>query len=358
MQKTILYLAILLLLGFSVWFFLFSDKSGQLFSSSDSAFTIRDTSSIGKIFIAANDNTSTITLERKPGGWVLNGQYPVLASYLRQLLSTIRAQKALYPVPDNQRDAVIRGLAGGGIKTELYDLSGRKMRTFYVGGELGKFAGTVMLMEGSERPYVVQVPGFEGYLTTRYSTELNTWRDRIIFDYTPDQIAQVSIRYAQEPLNSFTLTQQGGKVSVTLDTALHNTKPVNEKRAKEYLGFFSRIYSEAFVSGALDLDTAISQMPEKATITIRPTGGAEQVVRFIYFPLDQHSKNLGKDITSYEDNFHSDRYFAIMNGGKDTATVQKPAFEKIFRRGYEFFVPDGVPQVQTGLPAAPSTENR
>lgn len=357
MQKTLLYLAILAILVFGVWFFLFSDKSGQMFSSSDSAFTIRDTANIGKIFIAANDNPTSITLERKSAGWVLNGQYPVLASTLRQIMNTLRTQKAMYPVPDVQRDGIIRSLVGGGIKTEVYDLDGRKIRSFYVGGEMNSFVGTAMLMEGSERPYVVQIPGFEGYLTARYATDLNSWRDRIVFDYTPDQIAQISIRYAQEPLNSFTLTQQDGKISVALDTAMHFDKPLNERRARGYLSLFNKIYSEGFSNGMLDLDSTIWQMPEKATISIRNKNGAEQVVKIIYYPLDRRSKNLGKQATSFEDNFHSDRYFAILNGGKDTATVQIPTFEKIFRRGYEFFVPDEAPQAKMELPAGKGMGN-
>jgi hypothetical protein len=352
MQKTILYLAILAILGFGVWFFLFSDKSGQLFSPSDAAFTIRDTGSIGKIFISANDNPNTITLERKSEGWVLNNKYPVLQSTLRQLLRTLYQQKAAHPVPDNNRDGVIRSLIGGGIKTEVYDRDGNKMRTFFVGGEVVGFAGTAMLMAGSERPYVVQIPGFDGYLTTRYTTDLNQWRDRIVFDLEPDQIEQVSIRYAQEPLNSFTLTQQDGKVSVALDTALHYNMPLNERRARGYLTFFSKIYSEGFATGMIGLDSLVSNMPEKATIDLRGKGGYHQQVKIIYFPIDRRSKQAHYDASSLDDNFHADRYFAILNGGKDTATVQVPTFEKIFRRGYEFFIPDEAPPQRTPeLPA-------
>src|SRR5690606_2945170 len=134
-------------------------------------------------------------LERREEGWVLNNKYPVLQSTLRQLLRTLYLQRASHPVPDSYRDDVIRSLVGGRIKTELYDREGRKMRTFYVGGEISRFAGTAMLMEGSERPYVVGIAGFDGYLTTRFSTDIGQWRDRIVFDYEPEQIGQISVRY-------------------------------------------------------------------------------------------------------------------------------------------------------------------
>lgn len=345
MIKTLIYVFLLALLGFGVWFFLFSDKSSRSFNAADAGFGVRDTASIGKIFLAANDNPETILLERKADGWVLNGKYPVLKSTLDQLLTTLVKQEAMYPVPDNQRNDIIKGFAGAGIKTEVYDLDGRKIRTFFVGGEMGKFAGTAMLMQGSERPYVVQIPGFEGYLTTRYSTLLNNWRDRLVFDYKPEDIAEINIKYPLEPLNSFDLTQKNGVLKVSLDSAMQfGDKPVNEHRAKSYLSLFQKIYSEGFVNGFYNLDTIISQMPTKAFITITDVHGKKNSVRIVYFPIDERSKNFGKDIEDFADNFNPDRYYAVVNNGADTATVQIPTFSKIFRRGYEFFLEDAQQQ--------------
>ncbi|MBS1643746.1 MAG: hypothetical protein JST36_01790 [Bacteroidetes bacterium] len=352
MIKTLIYLTLFALLGFGVWFFLFSDKSDRTYNAADAGFGVRDTASIGKIFLAANNDPNTILLERKPEGWLLNGKYPVLKSTLDQLLNTIRLQEPLFPVPDNQRNSVIKGLAGAGIKTEIYDVDGRKIRTFYVGGEMGKFAGTAMLMDGSEIPYVVQIPGFEGYLTTRYSTNLNNWRDRLVFDYTPDQIAEIKVEYPLEPLNSFDLKQQNGNFTVTLDSAMDfGQKPLNVSRAKTFLGLFKKIYNEGYVNGFNHLNESLKQMPPRGYITITDTKGQKNIVKVYYFPIDERSKNFGKEVREFSDNFNPDRYYAVMNGDKDTTTVQVPTFSRIFRLGYEFFMADDTtakaPQVTT-----------
>jgi hypothetical protein len=339
-QKTFLYLGILALLGFGVWFFLFSEKSGNLFRTEDASFGVHDTASIGKIFISANDAQNTIMLERRADGWILNDKYPVLASTLKQLMNTIYNQKAIYPVPDVNRNDVIRSLIGGAIKTEIYDVKGRKIRTFYVGGEVHGFAGTAMLMDGSERPYVVQMPGFDGYLTTRYSIELGMWRDRLVFGIPADQIEKLQIKYAQEPLNSFTIVQKNGKANVILDSSLHFQSALNERRVASYLDFFKKVYAEGYSNGSIDLDTIVKQMPEKATIELWGAKGYHKFVRLIFYPIDRRSKNMEAPIRSFDDRFHQDRYFAILNDGADTATVQIPTFEKILRRGYEFYTPD------------------
>lgn len=340
MQKTFLYLAILVLLGFGVWYFLFSDKSGTLFRSQDANFSVHDTASISKIFISANNTANTIKLERKPEGWVLNDTYPVLASTLKQLMNTLYNQKAIYPVPDVNRDGTIRSMIGGGIKTEIYDNKGRKIRCFYVGGEVRGFAGTAMLMDGSERPYVVQIPGFEGYLTTRYSVDLGIWRDRLVFGIPADQIEKVQVRYAHEPLNSFTVIQKGGKVSVALDSSLKFQSAVNERRVRSFLSFFSKVYAESYATGMIDLDTIVKQMPEKATIDVWGANGYHKFVRLIYFPVDQRSKQPEGAAPTMDNDFHTDRFFAILNNGADTATMQIQTLDKILRRGYEFYTPD------------------
>ena len=338
MFKTLLYLAILAVLGFGVWYFLFSEKSGQVFSSSDAGFTIRDTGSIGKIFLAPNNSSETITLVRKGDSWVVNGRYPVLQSTLDQLLTTMYFQRAAFPVPPQQRDAMIRGLAGAGIKVEVYNRGSEKMRTFYVGGELNQFAGTVMLIDGSETPYVVQIPGFEGYLTTRYASDIGVWRDRIIFDVPPDQIEQISVHYPRERLNDFTVRQSpDGKLSVALDTQLHLATPLNMSRVKSYLTRFSKVYNEGYMNGLLDLDSTVRSMPEKAVIDVRGKGGYHALAHFIFFPIDRRSKNQNNDPKTFDEHFNLDRYFVILNNGADTASVQVPRMVPILRQGYEFY---------------------
>jgi hypothetical protein len=353
MSKTILYLVILAILGFGVWFFLFSDKSGELFRSSDSAFTIRDTGLIGKIFLSNNADGKNILIERKEQGWIVNKKYPVLQSMLRNLLATLHDQQALYPAPAESREGIIRNLAGVGIKVEIYDRDGKKMRSFYVGGELARFAGTAMLMEGSERPYVVNLPGFEGYLTPRFTPELRYWRDRAVFNIAPEQITRISVRYPSEPLNSFTLTQSGDKISVALDSSLKLGQPLNEAHARSYLKFFTKVYSEGFLVDIPELDSIVRSMPQKGVVDVQGANGYHQTATVFYYPRSEHDVQTTPRPDHFEEQFSGDRYFAIINGGADTVSVPMTSFEKIFRRGYEFFTPRNEATENTSIPGIP-----
>ena len=65
MSKTLVYAAILAILGISIYFFIFR-KNDNPYSADEAGFKIKDTASVGKIYIVANDGES-VTVERKTG---------------------------------------------------------------------------------------------------------------------------------------------------------------------------------------------------------------------------------------------------------------------------------------------------
>ena len=161
MSKTLLYAAILAILGISIYFFIFK-KNDSPYSTDEAGFKIKDTASIGKIFIAANDGQS-ITAERgKNGDWLLGDKKKALPSMVDLVLNTLSSQAPLYPVTKNAYENVVKTLSTDGIKVELYDRDNKKICAFYVGGSAVNGTGTNMLMEGAKTPYVVQTPAFTG----------------------------------------------------------------------------------------------------------------------------------------------------------------------------------------------------
>lgn len=334
MKKTILYILILAVLGFGVWFTFFKETTNP-FGNSEAGFTVTDTAAIGKIFMAHTDGR-TVTLGRKDGQWLLDGKYPVLRAAMESLLATLHDQRVEAPVASTERNIVIRNLAANSIKTELYDRNGKLMRVFFVGNDASRNGGTHMLMKGAKDPYVVNIPGFVGYLTPRYAVDPMSWRDRHVFDLKPDEIRSVSVVYPEKPVNSFTITQDdNGKVTATVDSAFKNIGPLNEARTKAYLGFFHDMYSEGFMNGVPYLDSIVSSVPVRCIVTVQPKKGQPQVLTVYWRPLDKRSKNLTTPFPGYPEGFDSDRFFGVIN--HDTVTIQRFVFDKVFRSGYEFY---------------------
>ncbi|MFN4246896.1 MAG: DUF4340 domain-containing protein [Flavipsychrobacter sp.] len=338
MKKTLIYMLILIALGAGVWYFVFRDKDA--FSKSETGFRVDDTASVYKIFLA-DKKGKQILLERKDGGWVLNNQYPAMQAPVNVLLSTVKRQVAQYPVPQNAYDNIIKMMAGEAVKVELYDKSGDKITVFYVVGEANKNAGSYMLMEGSEMPYVVQIPGFEGYLAGRYSTALEDWRDRTVFDVPESELKSVSVTYSEEPLNSFTLRRLAAdNIEVDVDKALMTGRPLNKRRAGVYSRFFAKVYSEGYINGALHMDSILKSVPKYCGIDVTAINGKTAHADVYWMPLNKRSKNMLTPFPGIDNRFDADRFYAVINNFKDTVIIQRFTFDKIFRKAYEFYEAD------------------
>lgn len=331
MRKTLPYLLLLILLGVGVWYFL-RRPEGESFDPDEAGFTVSDTAAIHRIFLASRTG-SRVTLERTPQGWMLDGKYPALRANVRQLLTTLYKQKAAYPVPKGSHNFIVKGMAGGSVKVELFGKDGRPLRTFYVGAETPDFDGTYMLMEGAERPYVVKMSGFEGYLQPRYATSWYDWRDRTVFDVPAAAIQRASVKYAEDPHQSFAISRTPEGIAVEMDGPAPG--PANVRRAEQYLSFFQNVNSEGYFNGKRDVRESIATTAKKCDIELQTTGGTQRVAVY-WEPVNQRSKNVGGEL------YDPDRYYAIINGGADTVGIQQQAFEKIFRDGREFFAADTV----------------
>ncbi|GAA4463893.1 hypothetical protein GCM10023093_13220 [Nemorincola caseinilytica] len=345
MNKTILYLAILAVLGAGVYFLLRKDSNENPYDAREADFTIKDTGAIGRIFITDVGGESVL-VERTDSGWMVNRQYRALPSTLSMLLATLTKQVPLYPVTKSAHDNVIKLMSTHGIKTEIYDRAGKKLKVFYVGGGAADGKGTNMLMENGSQPYVVETPGFVGYLTPRYSYRLRDWRDRTVFNVPASQIRSVSVTYAGKPQESFTVVQEDNdSVQVTTTSPAAKKTPLNTRRAHSYLRFFTNINCEGYLNGLEDNDTTFKTAPKHSAIELTLRNGSTQHVDIYWMALNRRSKN--RKASDMPDEVHeeydSDRMYAVMNNYRDTIMIQQLSFQNIFRRAHEFYTADAPP---------------
>lgn len=338
MKKTLLYVVALAVIGAAVWYFVFRDKDA--FAKNEAGFQVEDTAAIYKIFLA-DKKGGQILLERNDEGWILNKQYKVIQQSVNTILTTVNRQVAQYPVPQTAYDNVITMLAGQAIKVELYDKSGDKIRVFYVVGQANNNAGSYMLMEGSDMPYVVQIPGFQGYLASRYSADIADWRDRSVFDITEKDLKSVTVTYPDLPLNNFTMKRNAAnEMEVDADKVLISGKTLNKRRVGVYSKFFEKIYSEGYLNGTIKLDSIIKSVPKMCAIEATAANGSTQHADIYLMPVNRRSKNMLTPFPGIDNHYDADRFYAVINNFKDTVIVQRMTFDKIFRKAYEFYEAD------------------
>jgi hypothetical protein len=335
MQRNTVFLLLLLVLGGAA-FYLYrknGDKSGTIIAA-DMDFTIRDTASITKVFMA-DRHGHKILLERKGEHWMFNEQYRVRPSAIQLLFDGFTKQQVQYVPPEAARKNMIASLASTGIKTEVYMRgSDKPFKVFYVGDVTVDETGTHMIMEGAEQPYVVHIPSFVGSVRSRYMLQPDDWKDLRIFAEDPSVIQTISIEYPLQKSASFILDKQNGSFQVKPFFATQQVFPESKLRkgmADSYVVQFRKLTAEAFETFNTKRDSVRALVPF-CVVKVTKTDGEQRLVRF--FP-----EEVQKDAANGQP--YVFRYFADCSWG-DFMLAQHTVFGNVFR-GYDFFF-DVAPQ--------------
>jgi hypothetical protein len=247
MQKKQLFILIFLIAGIAAWFFLKPKGTGTS-DKSKTNFAVENTEDITKIFIS-NKTDGNVLLERKNNIWYVNGNYEVSKPFMEFfLLETVKKIRVQGPVPLPARQNVISSMATMATKVELY-VKGKLEKVYYVGNPTSDMTGTYMYLEGSKDPYITHIPGFDGFLSTRYPVAENEWVSKVIFDYKPEEVMMVDVNYPAKGSESFTVKRKGNINDFDI-TASQNapTGTLNYAAVKSYFGMFVNKTCEGYIN--------------------------------------------------------------------------------------------------------------
>lgn len=281
----------LILLGILVIIaaFLLTSRSSGTFRKPSNTFAIGDTANVTKFFLADKKN-NTVKVERSANGsWVLNDKYEVNPTMVEVMLKTFISIDIKDPVAKSVRNTVIRMMAGKSVKTEIYQKVYRinlfniirlfphekLTRTYYVGDATMDNNGTFMLMEGSEEPFIVNIPGFRGFVASRYSALETDWRSHSVFRYRVPDIASVSVKFNEKPERSFRITNQNNR-QFTLTSLLgdNNVEMFDTIRVVEYLSMYKNLNYERVLDDMTKTkrDSILSSVPTNEILLVDKSG--------------------------------------------------------------------------------------
>lgn len=335
MKRTNLLLLIVLigLGGFAFWYF--KNKKNTNLSGYDFEFAVKDTSNIGKIFLADRNGKAVTLTRQNKSDWSVNNRYKARFDVLTNLLETIHRVDLKYRLPRNAVTNVVKDIATNAIKVEIYDRQNRLMKSYYVGGTNMDETGTHMMMDNANEPYVMHIPGFNGGLRVRYFTDEMDWRDRMVFTLTPEQIQSVSLEYPLQKIKSFKL-QRTSPNDFSVDPLFNLTPRVATQPAKglveSFLLGFKFLGAEGFENGFVPLDSLRSTVPF-AIIKVKPMEGDTQTL--ILHPIVPRNAD-GSLILTDGKNISIEKYFGETPSG-DVFLIQHLVFQKIFWAYNSFF---------------------
>lgn len=208
-------------------------------------FAVKDTASITKIFMVDKKNEKVL-LDRKSNYWTVNNKFMARPDAIKTLLETIASVYVKLPVANAALPNIIKQLATNSVKIEIYS-GNNKIKVYYVGNATPDQLGTYMILEGSKVPFITHKPGFFGYLSTRYFTNEELWRDNSVFLYDFKDIASVKVHYPISPRRSFTIFNEMNNQFRLVDINNYPVNPIDIEVVKEFVARFRKIKCESYV---------------------------------------------------------------------------------------------------------------
>ena len=341
MKKNKLILLITITLAIIAFIFIYSTSKSTL-SKSLSNFAIEDTSMVTKIFLTDKANNKLTLTKNAPGCWSVNNKYPASRDLINIFLKTIMRIEVKAPVALNARNNVIKRLSAIGIKTEIYqtvyriDIFGLKLfphekivRTYYVGDATQDNMGTYMIMENSDNPYIMHIPGFRGFLNSRFSVFEKDWRDHSILSIDIPNIKSVKMEFPSSPDSSYIIENTGQNRFML--TALNSKGLITDYDTLKLLDMLTAYRDLRFEFLVNDnkqhnRDSVIKTTPYHI-ITVTNMAGKSFIIKTFHKIAPSDQEELNEVVYKYD----LDRLYASFNDDKDFALIQFYMFDNVLR---------------------------
>jgi hypothetical protein len=340
MKKYRKSIILLIALAILAAFLLFRNTSSS-FREKSNIFAVTDTSTITKFFLADKNNNTVKLVRQANNTWLLNDKYEVNPNMVQVMLKTLILIDIKAPVAKSARNTIIRMMAGKSVKTEVYQRVYRinlfnriklfphekLTRTYYVGDATMDNSGTFMLMEGSEEPYIVNIPGFRGFVSTRYSAIEADWRSHSVFRFRVPAIRSVSVKFNEWPERSFMITNQNNQLfSLTSLFDSRSIEHFDTARVVQYLSQFQNLNYENVLNDMTDAmrDSILSVTPINEIILVDKLGKSHTLKTW------KRKADAGKlDLDGNPTVWDLERMYGKIDDSEQLVTVQYFVFNEI-----------------------------
>ncbi len=345
MNKNRRYIVVLLLLVVAA-IFMYTQQRNSTLKKQESDFSVEDTSTVNKIFIA-DKRMNQITLERTPKGWMLDGDQKVNQRLVHKLLGTMHRIKVQAPVSNVSYENVVKRMAAIAIKVEVYQEVYRidwfdkiklfkhlkLTKVFYVGDATANNLGTYMLMEGASQPYITYIPGFRGFLTPRFSPLPDDWKSHEVFKYQLADIKSVQFNVPEKPDESFKIEvkDDAGNYRITQISTQQNIDHFDTLKVLNLLTSFADVRYETRLNNLMAkvrIDSVLNSPPRFELILVDQENDTNYVKMFRKGALPDQVAQAGYNPEVPVDN---DRFYGLVNDGEDFVLLQYFVFDKLLK---------------------------
>jgi hypothetical protein len=334
MKRNRIFLIVLILLGSLTFWFVINKGKGTIKEELRN-FSYKDTAAVVKVFMADKKGRQVLLEKQNDGTWLVNKKTPARPDAIKIMLATIHDVEVRSPVGKAAYNNIIKAIAANAVKVEIYDVNGHA-KTYYVGSPTQDQLGTFMYLENSTVPFITHIPGFNGYLTPRYSTKEDDWKVKNVFHLSQGMLDELQVIDREQPGYSFRIKNNGNNSYSLFDEKGKQLEGASQDKIINYLDYYGMInyeMEETSLSKS-QVDSLMHQQPFR-TIKLTYTDGKNTMVNFWKRPVTG-STAVKENEAGTPFKFDVDRMTAQIEGDNRLIVVQYFSFEKLFRKTADF----------------------
>lgn len=320
--KITMFIAFILLFFAAIYFF--SNSTGTL-NKRNTHFAVESTDQISKIIISSSDEKLLLIKENEQ--WKINNKYIARQHVVDNFLMALSMLQVSSPLPNNEKEQIAKMLQREGIQVDIYKKN-RILRNYYVSTPAMTNDKTYMMMVKRGEPFAVRIPAFKGLVAELFSTNEGLWRDKTIFDYQPQNIKTISLKYPKQPSNSFEVINYGdGTFSLKNPNENSFIEDFNLEKLVRYFTYFQGIKFEGIENelSQQKTDSLLNSEPY-CRITVTDMENYENSVTIFRKPPEQEYDEFGNKV-----NYDYNRAYAIFNQNNELIIIQYYIFDPLLK---------------------------
>jgi hypothetical protein len=335
-MKTKIYALIFVLLIGLVGYTLFNNARQEKNSKRDKNFKVENFEAVTRIDVVEKSGEK-MSMKKVGDNWILNDKYPVNMHLFKDVKEALSKMEAINPVASVATENVIFEMVQHAIKVSVFEGEDKPSKVIYVGGPNISNSASNMFLEfdgvPSKKIYEVSLPGFSGYLTTRFLVNEADWRSKEIFNYAPDEFKEIEIKYLNDSGNTdFVLAKKDDSYALKFNGNTLASAQLNQKNVISYiLQLRNKLvldYSFQKPNEAAIKDSLLS-VHKFAEMKITDADNQVQLMTIVNMPVNQGS-NVKYDVNGDPLIVDVDYKYIVFGEEKDWGIVSKDNFGKLF----------------------------
>jgi len=334
MNSPRILLFLLVLLGLTTYYFVVvEEKSKNEELTADRGFTISDFSTVSKIVIK-HVKLQPLVFTRSKSGWMLNQTSNVDPAVFTNIQAALTGMRMLYKPPVATTQTVMKSIKQNGIQVDVYtNDSDAPEKIFFVGTDTQKGDGTFMLLNGSNQPYVMHLPGLHGGLRSRFEQPEKNYRDKFIYQFPLKSIQSIQVNYPKHEVESFRIQMQPNiNVSPLISSAINPSGPLLDAKILAYTDQFASTGSEGLFND-FPLKDSLQYLVPDCIISIQLNDNSITTDKFYSF---EHFMERNGIYRTPQEIRSGNRMFILRND-KDLFLAQNKVIGSFFMGYSEFY---------------------